>query len=231
MLKYKQAMPITLIIISKENIPSPTWVSSCKSINETLIINDTDHPVNNDFSQKRNYGLKIAKNDWCLFVDTDETPSESMITYLNQFNYDNNVAFRRIDNFLGKQLKFGETGTFYTLRLVNRKTGKFIGKVHEVFKTKNFIKINHPLIHNPHSSFYTFISKINTYSDIRAQELYDQKIKTNLFQIIFYTKAKFIQNYFIKLGFLDGTRGIIHAFGMSLHSFLVRSKLWHMQQH
>jgi len=223
-------MSITLIIICQNKIPIPTWVSSCKDITETIIIDESEFPLNNDFSCKRNYGLKKAKNDWCLFLDTDETPSPSLISYLNNFDYKNNIAFRRIDNFLGKNLKYGETGNFYTTRLINRKTGKFIGKVHEIFKTNNFIKIKYPILHQSHSSFYSFIDKINFYSDIRAKELFDQKVKTNLFQILFYTKAKFIQNYFIKFGFLDSTAGLINALGMSFYSFLVRCKLWHMQQ-
>jgi len=224
-------MSISLIIICQNKIPAPTWVSTCKSISETIIIDESEFPLNNNYSAKRNYGLKTAKNDWCLFLDTDETPSPQLISYLNNFDYKNNIAFRRIDNFLGKELKHGETGNFYTIRLINRKTGKFIGQVHEVFDTKNYLKINYPIFHESHKSFYDFLNKINFYSDIRANELFDKKIKTNLFQILFYTKMKFIQNYFVKLGFLDGTRGIIHAFGMSFHSFLVRSKLWHMQQH
>lgn len=223
-------MSITLIIICQNKIPTPTWVSSCESINETIIIDESEFSLNNDFSAKRNYGLKKAKNDWCLFLDTDETPSSALISYLNSFDYKNNIAFRRIDNFLGKKLKYGETGNYYTIRLINRKTGKFIGKVHEIFQTNNSIKINCPILHQSHSSFYSFIDKINFYSNIRAKELFDQKIKTNIFQIIFYTKIKFIQNYFIKFGFLDGTAGLINALGMSFHSFLVRSKLWSMQQ-
>ena len=44
--------------------------------------------------------------------------------------------------------------------------------------------------------------------------------------ILLFPAGKFIQNYFFKRGFLDGTAGFIHAALMSLHSFLVRGKLW-----
>jgi len=39
---------------------------------------------------------------------------------------------------------------------------------------------------------------------------------------------KFIQNYFLRLGFLDGTAGLISAVMMSFHSFLARGKMWEL---
>ena len=224
-------MSISLIYITNSQIPDTNWTKKCPIINDVLIVTEKDYPLNNDFSTKRNYCLKIAKNDWSLFLDTDETPSPHLIKWLNHFD-NKQYKIKRIDTFLNKKLLFGETGNFYITRLVNRKYGKFTGKVHEKWQTKKTIyKLNTPILHNSHQSLDSFLQKINFYSDIRAQELFDKKVKTNLFQIIFYPKAKFIQNYFIKLGFLDGTPGIINALGMSFHSFLVRSKLWHMQQH
>jgi hypothetical protein len=224
-------MSISLIYITNTKIPDTNWTKKCPIINDVLIVTEKNYPLNNDFSTKRNHCLKITKNDWCLFLDTDETPSLKLIQWLNKFD-EKQYKIKRIDTFLGKKLLFGETGNFYITRLINKKYGKFIGKVHEKWHSNYPIyKLNLPILHNSHQTINAFLEKLNFYSDIRAQELYNEKIKTNLFQIIFYPKIKFIYNYFIKLGCLDGTPGIINALGMSLHSFLVRSKLWHMQQH
>ncbi|MFN4212849.1 MAG: hypothetical protein ACK4FL_02720, partial [Microgenomates group bacterium] len=51
-----------------------------------------------------------------------------------------------------------------------------------------------------------------------------------IFEIIFYPLGKFILNYFIYLGFLDGPAGFAYAFLMSFHSFLVRAKLYQYTQ-
>jgi hypothetical protein len=56
--------------------------------------------------------------------------------------------------------------------------------------------------------------------------LFQQGKKTNILAIIFYPFGKFILNYFLKLGFLDGAPGFVYAFMMSFHSFLVRGKLY-----
>ncbi|MBI4226081.1 hypothetical protein HY612_03115 [Candidatus Roizmanbacteria bacterium] len=54
----------------------------------------------------------------------------------------------------------------------------------------------------------------------------DRGESASVWKIIFFPLAKFILNYFIKLGFLDGPAGFTYAFLMSFHSFLVRAKLW-----
>ena len=58
-----------------------------------------------------------------------------------------------------------------------------------------------------------------------AQEFYEQG-KRVTFQEWLKPPAKFIQNYFFRLGFLDGTAGFVQAILMSFHSFLVRAKLF-----
>jgi hypothetical protein len=37
---------------------------------------------------------------------------------------------------------------------------------------------------------------------------------------------KFIKNYILLRGYKDNTAGLVHAMMMSLHSFLVRAKLY-----
>ena len=71
-----------------------------------------------------------------------------------------------------------------------------------------------------------FLQHINTYSTLRAQELFGQNITTNIFEIIFLPILKFKLLYIFKLGFLDGTMGFIHAMTMAFYSFLVKGKLW-----
>lgn len=82
------------------------------------------------------------------------------------------------------------------------------------------------LIHFPHKTIDEFLSEINFYTSLRAKELYEKGIRGTVRNIILYPKGKFLKNYFLKLGFLDGIEGFILAIFMSLHSFLVRGKLW-----
>ncbi len=186
-----------------------------------------------DFSAQRNFGISKAKNEWVLFIDADEIVSDDLkkeILKKVQENKEINGYFiKRQDFVFGKKIKHGEFGENWLLRLGKSNFGKWEGKVHEEWKIKDKVeKLMYPLEHSPHRNIDEFLKKVNFYTDIRAKELFDSGVKTNFFSVAFYTKLKFIQNYFLKLGFLDGTAGLVLALLMSFHSFLVRGKLWHL---
>jgi len=244
-------MSISILIIAKNeanNIKKNFyWLEKCPNIDDIVLIDDYSsdktkiaipkatiikHHLNNNFAAQRNFGLSKTKNDYVLILDADETPSPELIQFIANFKEsDQDYAFRRTEIFLGHELKHGETGNFYTTRLINKTTGNFVRPVHEIWESPTPTKkLNLRIYHYSHFALKSFLEKINFYSTIRAKELFDTNTKTNLFQIILYPKAKFIKNYILKFGFLDGTPGLIMALSMSFHSFLVRAKLWHMQQ-
>ena len=190
--------------------------------------------LDQDFSASRNYGLTKAKGDWILFVDSDEVISKDLQKEIQnniKTNSFNGFYLTRSDKFLGKLLKYGETNSVRLLRLAQKRSGEWSGKVHQVWKVSGKIAVlKNPLIHDRSLSLGQMLERINKYSSLRAIELYKTEVKTNLILIICYPTIKFLQNYFFRLGFLDGIQGLIMAFMMSLHSFMVRSKLWVMQK-
>ena len=229
------------------------WVGKCKSIKEIIIIDDnsTDDTIdqakklqskdqkvkvftrslNKDFADQRNFGISKSKYNWIFTLDLDEKPIKKLTRFLSHFDKHQykSYAFKREDIFLGQTLKHGENSHLYFTRLFNKNYGKFIGQVHEVWQSKKLIKkTNLTICHFSHQTIKSLIQKINFYTDIRSAELYQQKVTTNMFQIIFFPVGKFIQDYFLRLGFLDGTAGIIMALCMSFHVFLNKAKLWHL---
>jgi glycosyltransferase involved in cell wall biosynthesis len=194
------------------------------------------YPLKNNFSQQRNFGLEKAKGDWVLFVDADERVSSALWYEIMEYtnNAINNYSgfyLKRIDSMWGKFLRYGETGNITLLRLAKKDAGKWEGKVHEKWQIKgNTVVLHNVLSHYPHQTIKDFLKEINYYTDLRAAELFDNKVKVRWSSIIFYPKAKFILNYFLRLGFLDGLPGLVFALMMSFHSFLVRAKLWLLWQ-
>lgn len=189
-----------------------------------------------DFSAQRNFALGKTVSDWVFFVDADEQASEDLaaeIVKLKSLNFGRNLGYfiKRRDVIWGKELKHGEVGNIKFIRLAKKDAGIWKGKVHEKWEIKGVRdQLRGFLVHFPHATISEFLQEVNFYSTLRAGELFDKKIKTSLFQIIFYPTFKFINNYFVKLGFMDGIEGFVVAVIMSFHSFLVRSKLWMLQK-
>ena len=248
---------ISLILIVKneaENIKKNfDWLKKCHAVNEIIVVDDysTDQTtaiakklaskyrkvkvfsrkLDQNFASQRNFAISKTTNNWILWLDADEKPSQKLIRFFNHFDKNKYKAysFKRQDIFLNHTLKHGENASLNFTRLFSKNYGSFFGRVHEVWKTKRITKNTNLIIyHYSHPTVKSLIQKINFYTDIRAKELFDQGIKTNMFQIIFYPIGKFFQNYFFRLGFLDGTPGIIMSLCMSFHVFLNKAKLWHL---
>lgn len=190
--------------------------------------------LNNDFSSQRNFGLEKARGKWVLFADSDERVTKALEDEINDVTFDygrvqklNGYYVKRTDFLWGKELRYGDTGNIKLLRLARRDAGSWEGKVHEVWKIKGEVgTLKNPIYHYPHQSISTFLEEINFYTDLKAQELHAQGKHVYWLSIISYPLGKFLYNYILKKGFLDGMDGFIFVLMMSFHSFLVRGKLW-----
>ena len=251
--------PAVIIITKNEQDNIRRCLDSLNWCNEIIVIDDysTDNTLkivrsiqklnanirvfsrllNGDFAGQRNFALSKANSNWALFVDADETVSgslkkEILQTLSNQETVKVNGYFlKRSDIFFGKTLKYGETAALKFMRLARIRSGLWQGRVHEEWNIEGRTgNLENHLIHTPHKNMAAFLNSINKYTDIVAQYWIEQGRKSDVWQIIFYPLLKFISNYFFKLGFLDGTRGLIMSIMMSFHSFLVRGKVYLKQQ-
>jgi glycosyltransferase involved in cell wall biosynthesis len=189
-----------------------------------------------DFALARNELLKSVKTDWVLFLDSDETLSPELNREISEITSNNNPSYDaymlyRTDHFLGKVLQYGETGKIAFVRLARKNWGAWQGRVHEKWVGPGPVgQLSSPILHTPHPKLVDFVAKIDRYSTLAAQERFDQGKTSSLWHIAVYPIAKFKYNYLFKLGFLDGTVGVIHAFIMSWHSYLTWTKLYLLWQ-
>lgn len=192
--------------------------------------------LNRDFASQRNYGLKKAKGKWVLFVDADERVSLSLRSEIIQIVNNPMVQYsgcyvRRRDYMWGRELKFGETGSLKLLRLAKRNSGKWKRRVHEVWNvTGETFMLKNPLLHYPHPTLRKFISNVNKMSSLHAGANYEEGKRASILHILIWPKGKFVQNYFLKLGVLDGIQGFLVAAMMSFHSYLAWGKQWFLQK-
>lgn len=216
-----------------DDMSSDDTVKIAKTLKARVIV----HALSDDFAQQRNIGLREAKGEWVLFVDSDEVVSKELADEIKEVTMRKSsddeykgYYLKRNDWFLGKWLEHGETSHVKLLRLGRRTAGEWVRPVHEIWKINGEVgELIHPLLHYPHSNVAQFLDEINWYSTLNAHHFYTSGVRTSWWQIGFYPKVKFFQNYILRLGFLDGTQGAIMAIMMSFHSFLTRAKLYVLQ--
>ncbi|NCN06437.1 MAG: glycosyltransferase family 2 protein [Candidatus Pacebacteria bacterium] len=191
-----------------------------------ITLSHEQFPNITDFAAARNALLGQAKTDWVLFLDSDEKLSQEDFTKLKQHVKTTSavgIYLQRSDIFYGKRLRYGEWGSAKILRLMQPNKANYENKVHE--KPKIFGKteeIDITILHYAHPSVSQFVTKVAHYAKLAASQRKKSLTRLSL-EIFTYPFAKFLLNYVVRLGFLDGWRGLAYATLMSLHSFFVRA--------
>lgn len=229
-------LPISVLILAKtpehrtkyEQYQLNRAIQSAEFAAEVRVIEHL-HPIK-DFAHARNLALKQAQFDWVFFLDSDEWFAQSAPQAIKELLSTKHIAgitIRRVDVFHTKPLMHGETGSHYLLRFMRRDKSCFIRPVHENALIEGLV-IRHDLTiwHETHRDIAEFWQTISNYAELDAK----WRIKTGastskivvLFQLFTYPTAKFVLNYFLKMGWRDGWHGLIYAYLMSMHSLLVR---------
>lgn len=189
------------------------------------------------FSEWRNEGAKRAKHNWLFYVDTDEEVTNELRTEIkttiSNLQFTNSAyAIPRKNTLLGHTMHWGGWYPDYVLRLIRKdKLKGWFGELHEQPLIDG--KVGHlkkPLLHNSHRSLHDMVDKTNKWSEIEAKLLFESNHPNMNF--LRFCSAGFREFWYRgirKLGFLDGTVGIIEIIYQIYSRLITYSKLWEMQ--
>jgi len=181
------------------------------------------------FGPTKNRAVSFAKNDWILSLDADEVLSSEFISELQHIELcENNIyTINRINYYKTREIKHC-WGNDTIVRVFNRKRTSFTDKkVHEKIISDNLstIALQGIVKHYPYSSITEFITKLDRYSSIYAEDNMGKK-RSSPTKAIFNALFSFIKTYFFKRGFLDGYAGLIIAFSHMATNFYKYIKLY-----
>jgi glycosyltransferase involved in cell wall biosynthesis len=182
--------------------------------------------------EQKNFAVSQAKFPHILSLDADEQLSEplkqSILQVKDSWDADG-YYFNRLTNYCGQWIRHSSWYPSPKLRLWDSRKGRWGGiNPHDIFIleegcTKKFLKGD--LNHYSYYSISEHIAQINKFSEIRALS-YFKEGKTVSYLTIFVRPAwRFIRDYFIKLGFLDGFYGLVICRNSSFETFLKYVKL------
>jgi glycosyltransferase involved in cell wall biosynthesis len=242
-----------LVIVKNGEKTISNCLSSLEWCNEIVVIDDfsTDQTVEiaerhgakiyqrkmrGDFAAQRNFAMNKSKFKWVFFVDADEVVTEQLreeiLFKLN--NRKKEVAayeMRRIDFFLGKQLKWGGAGTSYFRRLLRKDKNKWVNSIFEFPKTDGKVKkLKCKLIHKRQENVSEYFKKVNFYSTLDANLYYEKGKKVNVISMVKEPVMMFGQQYISKKGVLDGIPGFTLSVAAGVTKLLTQIKLWELYQ-
>lgn len=187
----------------------------------------------NGYGEQKNHALDLCSHEWILFLDADEVPDEDLKNSIQKITSSDHPEFSvyktKFNNHLGIHLiKFGGWGNVYRERLFRKDCARYSNdKVHEYLITnKKSGILGGTLNHYTYKSIQHHITKINKYSDLMAEKMFERGKKIKRFKIIVSPIYEFIKVFIFKLGFMDGFPGYYIAKTMSYYTFLKYIKLY-----
>jgi len=224
-------LPVSVIILTKNSQRYiKSVLDSLEKFEEVLIIDNGSSDLtlqiaseyNNvkifkekftGFGPLKNKALNFSKNDWVLFIDSDEIVKNEMIDEISKISFDKKnyiYSFLRDNYYKNTLIKCCGWENDYVMRVFNKKYTKFNDKlVHEsllIPSDAKIIKLKKGLKHFSFNSIDELIDKMQLYSTLYAKENNKQ---ISLFKPVISSIFKFIKNYFFQKGFLYGYKGLV----------------------
>ena len=190
------------------------------------------------FQEQKHHAVSLASHDWILKIDADECVSETMKASIlaltdSDFASCSCFEFKRLTCFWGKWIRHASLYPDYSPRLMNKHQGSITSGInpHDKFKPHGKTKrLTGDLLHYQNWDLYTYATRTILYSNISAQEYFKLGKSANLSHITIRPFYTFIYRYLIRLGFLEGIRGLVISVMGGVGTFVKYSKLLELQR-
>ena len=187
-----------------------------------------------DLREKYQCAQDKCSNAWVLFIDADEWLTsdikeeiETLVT--GQTGYNGFMVNRR-NVYLGREIKYGGWYPDREIRLYRKDKGHWEGGIHAKVAVGGQVgKLRNYYMHTPYTNTAHQIRTIDRYSEAFAGDLRASGHHFHLANMITRPLYRFLRDYILKKGFLDGIPGLIIVASTMYYVFMKYAKLWEME--
>lgn len=187
--------------------------------------------------EQKNFAIEAASNSYILSLDADEALSPELIEEVKQIKQQAQYeayAFNRLTNYCGKWIKHCGWYPDTKVRLWNKEKGCWGGiNPHDEVMMQSGVAVKYIRQNIEHYSYYTIwqhIDQVNKFTEIGAKQAFERGKTSNLLKILVKPFWKFIRDYFVKLGMLDGYYGFVISVISSHATFVKYLKMKELQK-
>jgi glycosyltransferase involved in cell wall biosynthesis len=186
---------------------------------------------------QKEYAVRAARHDWVLCLDADERVPhalETEITGLRDAGFPGHAGWRgrRLSSYLGRWMRFGAWYPDWNLRLFDRRRGRWTGDdPHDRVEVQGTVgRLRGTLLHHPYRSLAEHLRTIDRYTTIMAEGMHTRGRRAGPGDLVWRPAGRFFQAYVLKLGFLEGWRGLLQAYLAAHYGGLKYAKLLVLQR-
>ena len=199
------------------------------------------------YAAQKNSAIEKASGDWILSLDADEELSPGAAQAIERIlgpdsaNYAAvaGVWFPRKNHFLGRWIRHGGFYPDRKLRLFRRGQAQFSARaVHETVSAQGRTAVvdrdfnfadDSALIHRSYPTLSDYIDHMNRYSSLGAEMAVGQgRAGFSAINILARPLVTFVYNYFFRLGFLDGRKGLLPHLYHAVYVSWKYAKVWEL---
>jgi glycosyltransferase involved in cell wall biosynthesis len=186
---------------------------------------------------QKEFTIRAASHDWVLCLDADERLSPELrreILALRDAGFPEHAGWRfpRRSRWLGHWMRRGAWTPDRQLRLFDRRRGHWGGNnPHDKVVLEGSVgALSSVLEHHPYRTFAEHLRTIDTYTTIMAEGLHARGKRARVSDLVLRPAARFFRAYVLKLGVLEGWRGLLQAYLAAHYCRMKYAKLLVMQR-
>lgn len=186
-------------------------------------VHETDWP---GYGAQRNRALALCEHEWVLNIDADEVITEALKAEIDQTLSADPLTYNLVEipwrtMLFGKPLRFGRYSSPQG-KLFKKTGARFKQRsVHETLELprKNVKVLHSPLIHYSWRGYTHLQNKHIQYAELIARDKFKAGKRSSMTYAALRLITDFIQQYVLRLGFLDGWRGFLMAVVLAQYAF------------
>jgi glycosyltransferase involved in cell wall biosynthesis len=184
------------------------------------------------FGRQKQAAIDRCREPWVLVLDADERiPPETQAAIRGVVSSGGEAAqgysFPRKNFFQGRWVRHMGWWPDRITRLFRRGMGRMTDvPVHEAVEVDGrVVPLESPIEHFTESRLSEILKKIDRYSTLAAEEAFREGRRSSVWGALARAELTFIQNYVLRLGFLDGSQGLVLSVTDAVNKFFKYAKL------
>lgn len=228
--------PVSVVIICKNSAQTiGKAIESCQSLTDDIIVVDSGSTDGTPaivmslhatlvettwqgYGTTKNIGNQQAKYNWILSLDSDEFIDAALIESISDIDFSNTsivYSVKRISYLGSKAVRYGEWGRGVIQRVFNKQVALWDNSpVHEeiLFQTPpREVQLRGFIHHFTSPDIATYREKLDKYAHLMARKYAEKNKPASGIKLWVSPLFNFIQNYFFRAGFMDGSTGLAIA--------------------
>jgi glycosyltransferase involved in cell wall biosynthesis len=169
-----------------------------------------------NFGDQRNFAVAQSSHEWIYTLDADEALSDELRASLLVWKQ-SEPEFAvyegpRLTQYLGGWIRHSGWYPNMQRRLYRKSAARYEGIVHETLVfTGELGRVKGDLLHYTIETFAEHEAKVESYSTLAAQKMFDAGKRSWRAAMGFATPWTYLQSFVFRAGFLDGHRGALIA--------------------